>query len=713
MKKLLLSNLSIFFLTFFSLAQVTQINNNNSLQPTALLNNNLAIAISAIDSSLWVTDATAGGTFQLSDTIKATGGGLVLNGKYIFSGTAPNEGAEIFITDGTKTGTKLIKDIIPGTTGSNPDDNMALLNGFVYFTDSTAAEGRELWRTDGTPGNTTLVKDIITGPTGSNTPGAYNLISTGTYLLFDVKTALEGNELWRSDGTSANTSLLKDIITGPVSSNPRAFFPLNNFILFSVTAADAIHGEIWRTDGTAGGTILLKNNINQVILAPTIYFPFNAMFHVFNNRAYFIIDDGIKASGIWSTDGIDETASHTSFLQDEGVPSVSGFETIINATLLIDAFNLPGKFIFPVTDGTTRFELWESDGSTAAGTKLFKSFPANANHKFPVIYVNIGYDTTNHTITYPLFNSNFFFTANSTAEGYELWMTDGNPDPAHTNIVKDINPGVADGITDTSSYFYTTAGLYFAATDGVKGNELWKSDGAILGTTLVKDINPNAGDANPNLTFIVNSKLMFTATDGDDPNYRDLFVVDGIFNPLPVKLLDFTVMQTTNDAILQWSTLQEINSKSFTIQSSTDAGNWQTIGTVPAAGNAVVKNNYSFTDAGVINSGKSIVYYKLIITDIDGRTAQSNIIYLKLSGIKKWTVQLFANPVHDNVKLLLEGVTGMVELSITDIAGKTMYKNQLQNQNGLLTIPVNLGTGVYVLVVKTNNEIKTIKFIKE
>lgn len=721
MKKLLLFVLTLSLLALTSKAQVTQINNNASLHPVGLLNNNLAIAISGVDQTLWVTDATAGGTFQLSTTIFDSGG-VVLNGKYIFAGSTAAEGSEIFITDGTIAGTQIIKDIVPGATGStSASDEMTLLNGYVYFIATTAAEGSELWRTDGTAGNTNMVADIIPGPTSSNDPGKYNLTSTGTYLLFDVKTVAEGNELWRSDGTIGNAVLLKDIVTGLASSNPTSFFPFSNNILFSVTAADGIHGEIWRTDGTAAGTVLLKDNLNGVTIGTppfTYQLPFLVFFHAFNGRAYFVIDDGVYASGIWSTDGIDGTAAHTSFLADEGI--AAGAYSYASAALLNDAFNLPGKFIFPVIDGISRFELWESDGSTAAGTKLFMSFPPNANNNFPLIYVNIGFNSSTRIFTYPLYNGYFFFTANSNAEGNELWKSDGTV--AGTSRVTDINPGLGDGVgKNDPSYFYTTAGLYFAANNGTQGIELWKTDGTAAGTTIVKDINPNASvtagdgksDSDPGLDFIVNSRIMFMATDGDDANKTDLFVVDGIFNPLPVQLLDFTVVPSNNDALLHWSTSQEINSKSFTIQSSADDKNWQSIGTVNAAGNSAVKNNYSFKDIGVANSGKTIVYYKLIITDIDGKTAQSNIIYLKLKGDKNWNVRLLSNPVRENVKLLFEGVSGNVDFSITDMAGHLLYKNKIQNQNGLLTIPVNLSAGMYILTANLNKDKKVIKFIKK
>ncbi len=72
--------------------------------------------------------------------------------------------------------------------------------------------------------------------------------------------------------------------------------------------------------------------------------------------------------------------------------------------------------------------------------------------------------------------------------------------------------------------------------------------------------------------------------------------------------------------------------QNFTVQSSDDAQHWNTLGTVAAAGNSSQKADYSFTDINVMNSGKSIVYYRLISTDIDGESQKSEVIYLKING---------------------------------------------------------------------------------
>lgn len=706
MKILLLFFIGNFLLIDQLHAQVTQINANKSLSAQIQLNSTTAIFTSDIDESLWVTDGTLAGTFQLSDTITLTNGGELLNGKFIFSGTSTNLGAEIFITDGTLSGTKVIKDIYPGSTGSAPDADMAVLNGFVYFTAATPNEGRELWRTDGTPGNTTLVKDIVPGPTGSIGVDSSNLTAIGNYLLFDAKTDIAGNELWKSDGTAANTFQLKDISPGPLSSNPSNFYPLNNLVLF--TATDPAHGEeIWKTDGTSNGTVLLKDiypGPDSSTYIPINYFgfiyesPVFSSFHAFQNQLFFMANDGVHGSAIWVTDGV-----NTSFFK------VLQTDTSFNSFLLLDAINLPNKFIFPFSNLKDRFELWQSDG-TPAGTTIFKSFPTNANNNSPLIYLNYSFNLATQTISYPLFNGNFFFSAND-ANGNELWISDGTI--GGTRIVKDINPGAADGIV-RPTYLYTTSGLFFAASDGTHGNELWKTDGTDAGTSMVADIFPGTHNSNPELSIICNNKIIFSATDGvPDSLTNDLWVVDGNFTVLPVQLLDFTVTPKINDALLEWSTSQEINSRNFIIQSSDDASHWKDLGTVQAAGKSDVKQNYSFVDVGVMKSGRSTVYYRLESVDIDGKSTVSRVISLKINGNNQWDVQLFSNPVHGNVNVFLTGITGRAELSINDLNGRVIYKKQIQNQNGQFSIPVNLNAGMYIFVVKTNHERKSIKFIKE
>jgi ELWxxDGT repeat protein len=78
-------------------------------------------------------------------------------------------------------------------------------------------------------------------------------------------------------------------------------------------------------------------------------------------------------------------------------------------------------------------------------------------------------------------------------------------------LVKDINPSSLD--SNPTFLVDVNNTLFFAADDGINGKELWKSDGTITGTILVKDISIN-GSSSPRRTANLNGKLIFFANDG-------------------------------------------------------------------------------------------------------------------------------------------------------------------------------------------------------
>jgi len=830
MKRILFFTLTTFCFSNLQ-AQVTQLIANQNMELRIPFNQTKTIYTSGIDSTLWITDGTIAGTFQLSDTIKATDaseGGL-LNGKYIFTAISPNCGEELFITDGTKAGTKLIKDINPGTAGSIADNNTSaqLLNGYIYFPAITAANGCELWKTDGTTANTTLVKDISPGTAdGITRDASFDFYILDGYLYFPAMTPAEGYELWRSDGTaantklvmdintgtegsqpeatesdkiifkgnlyfvavsaangcelwrtngtatsivkdisagsasgidstnfsrsiigsnlvfnattpaygneywystdgtSANTNILKDITTGPAASKLPGIFQdtsatVNNLYLFSVTSVSGTTADIWRTDGTPSGTIPLLSNIATGSLGSY----YSTSFYTFNKRAYFLVNDNVHPNiGLWSSDGTDATAIHTTFLKDLGAKGSSNLN-------VLSTIAFPDKFVFiyPTDNTYATYSMWQCDG-TITGTNTFKTFPANPDQEVvggvliisgaPQIYPAFSYDISKGTVGNSLYNGKFFFSAYDPVSGNELWISNGTA--SGTNMVKDINAGTGDGIPSSFAGFglalYTKEGFFFPATDGAHGIELWKSDGTAAGTAMVKDINPGADSSNPALNFyLVNGKIFFNATDGNpgDPSITDLFVVDGVFSALPVQLLDFTVTPKKSDALLEWSTAQEINSSYFTIQSSFDGLHWNAIGKVAAMGNSSVKTGYSFIDHGIMNSGKNVIYYQLLTTDADGKMVASKVISLRIDNSEQWNVQLYSNPVHDNLNVMLTGIKTQAVLSIHNLAGKEIYKRQVQNQNGLFSIPLNVQAGVYILQVRSENQTQTIKFVKD
>jgi len=119
------------------------------------------------------------------------------------------------------------------------------------------------------------------------------------------------------------------------------------------------------------------------------------------------------------------------------------------------------------------------------------------------------------------FEEKLFFSASDGMNGPELWMTNGTA--AGTLLVKDINLGSG---SSTPDFFEEFGGkLFFSASDDAIGRELWMSDGTAAGTVLVKDIRPGLAGSFPVELTEFGGNLFFRAFDGTTGN--ELWVLLG------------------------------------------------------------------------------------------------------------------------------------------------------------------------------------------
>ncbi|MDP1728569.1 MAG: T9SS type A sorting domain-containing protein [Bacteroidota bacterium] len=190
-------------------------------------------------------------------------------------------------------------------------------------------------------------------------------------------------------------------------------------------------------------------------------------------------------------------------------------------------------------------------------------------------------------------------------------------------------------------------------------------------------------------------------------------------NPLPVKLIYFSGTKSGNEIILNWATVSEINSKSFEIEKSLTAEIFENIGEVKASTHSAKLVSYFFIDKNADqNISEKYFYYRLKMTDIDGRYTFSNTIKIDTkSEIDELPLIIYPNSFSNELFVkLAPSITGVVNVNLTDLFGKVIYsKSELIDANKLLHITNlnDLKQGVYLLSIKTLTNVYTVKLIKD
>jgi ELWxxDGT repeat protein len=370
---------------------------------------------------------------------------------------------------------QMVLDINSTTPGSNPSQLVAV-GSTTYFVADDGVNGMELWKSDGTTAGTVMLR----GFEGTIDHGPHSLTNVNGTLFFSAFDSTHGIELWKSDGTAAGTVLVKDIDPGSDWSRPSYLANVDGTLFFSAYNPSS-GNELWKSDGTAVGTVLVKD-----IYAGGGSNPAN-LTNV-NGTLYFTAQDGTGGIELWKSDG---TAAGTVLVKDmrsgPGNGSYPGRLTDVSGTLF-----------FSANDGTHGEELWKSDG-TAAGTVMVRDIDPRASYGVPSSSMPTDLTAVNGTL---------FFSAFNGVNGRELWKSDGTA--AGTVLVKDIR-------LDHGSYPRSLAAvgdtLFFSASDGLHHDELWKTDGRAAGTVMVKDINPDpVGASAPDSLVNVNGTLYFTVS---------------------------------------------------------------------------------------------------------------------------------------------------------------------------------------------------------
>lgn len=116
-------------------------------------------------------------------------------------------------------------------------------------------------------------------------------------------------------------------------------------------------------------------------------------------------------------------------------------------------------------------------------------------------------------------------------------------------------------------------------------------------------------------------------------------------NPLPIELLSFDAVATTNSITIFWSTASEENNDYFVIEKSKDCSLWNEIDRIDGAGNSQRIIHYSTADT---DPWIGISYYRLTQVDYDGNYETFGPIAL---GFYATNLLVYPNPAQNIINL--------------------------------------------------------------
>jgi len=382
-------------------------------------------------------------------------------------------GAEVWRTDGSATGTRVVGDVRPGSISSLPG-SLVVVGDTAFFAADDGVHGRELWRADAQ--GATLVADLLPDFYGGDPIG---LMPIADEFLFVANGpgAAPGErvvQLWRSDGTEAGT---RAIATLPgFTQDGRAFKPFAGALFFGAGP------QLWRTDGTAAGTWPVRD-----FLVHSGYYSSVSVAGAADHLLLLVDDESSDEIVLWRSDG---TTEGTVPLRGFGWITDRFFGSLEGAT----AGN--GRFVFPADDGTG-VEPWSSDG-TAEGTVQLAEINPGAT------------DISDVDGIYPVLadmDGTLVFLAQDRQPDSAIWKSDGTE--AGTQRVAPVE----------ESYFTTWLApvgerLYFTSYSPEAGNELWEIPSLGAPARLLADVFPGPNGSRAGPLGILDGELILSADDG-------------------------------------------------------------------------------------------------------------------------------------------------------------------------------------------------------
>jgi ELWxxDGT repeat protein len=367
-------------------------------------------------------------------------------------------GTELWVTDGTSAGTRMVMDIHPD--GSSDPQLVATLEDVVIFTAVDGVHRRELWRSDGTAQGTRMLADLAPGKASGFRRGAHDPVQLGERLLFWATDRPSGLSLWSTDGKGSTYEVAGAPHPTRLGLGPTVVSEGSLYVLAGEEDADGdVDWAVWRTDGTAGGTSRLPGPGPSIVYTD----PISARDHVISARGYSVDRDPTTGWQVWHGEGLPQ------------VGPVFIYDDLFEGPGLMPVTILDDRLLF-YADAGEGFSLWASDGTRAGTRRIAPVGPPGSSGLYDM------------PEPLAILDDRAVLLAEDD-DGPALWVSDGTP--AGTRRLADLRWSDRDHM---SWVVPAVAGgrVFLDARSGDRGRQVWTTDGTVKGTRRLTDLTPGS-----------------------------------------------------------------------------------------------------------------------------------------------------------------------------------------------------------------------------
>ncbi len=259
---------------------------------------------------------------------------VVKDEKLYFMGTDEQHGKDLWVSNGTASGTHLIVDAF--------EDQDPFIKDLINFRDHLYYWGKaHLYRSNGEKGNGMEIKIHNDGDINYNA-----IVPLGESLLISVSTS-DGGRLYTYEPSSNKVNLIKTSKNKASFANLYPTEAVKGYSYFTIRSDDPEVTGLWKTNGKSEGTIRIP--------MPDTSFTDLRMLYPIGDRIYFTAFADELGGAIWVLDC--ENDHIFRLVNTLNLPKTPYPHSYIGS---------PGRVYFQI--GLTDKELWMTDG-TEAGTK--------------------------------------------------------------------------------------------------------------------------------------------------------------------------------------------------------------------------------------------------------------------------------------------------------------------------------------------------------